>query len=637
MKSFSLYQKFALTIILLGLLPMAVLATFIANRMIKDYSQALRGQYEQAAGYVEASIESMLDSYNTISKMPYFYNFGVYGIQDSYLSFDHFRQILYGEGYALDTLEEDRRRDMGNFLQYIQSVDSYISGVHVIAQDSQGEKQSFHYSVYNTFFLDPELFEETVAYEELDKTGKDLILVPPHPTTYFYGTPEKVFTVARNYFDLRGPVGNTPYVGTIFIEIDLKKLEGIFRSVAFSGNEAIYVVNEKNDCFYSGQEELIGQNIGEMLGELEEREDRLVIRQAADRYGLSVVVSLDEKTAFGSIRRMQHMMYFFVGVSVLALFLGSFYFSRRLTRPMHEMMEQMSMVESGNFDIELPIRSTDEIGVLSERFNQMSSALKTYINQSYVAQIKQNEAELTALKSQIYPHFLYNTLEIIRMTALEDEGREKVPEMIEALSGQIHYLIGPMQDMVPLEKEIDIVGKYVYLLNCKVGSKIQLLVNAQDGLHFQVPKLILQPIVENAYVHGIKPKKGRGCIMIETAVQSGQLEISVMDNGVGMDGEAMEKITRLFESDDPGIKNAYNWQSIGLKNVHDRIRYLYGDAYGIRITSTLAVGTMVRILLPIGEVVQKKKEGQKEKEVRKEKVGQMEQESGLPAGSDGEE
>ena len=598
MKSFSLYQKFALTIILLGLLPMAVLATFIANRMIRDYSQALRGQYEQAAGYVESSMESMLDSYNTISKMPYFYNFGVYGAQDSYLSFDHFRQILYGEGYDPDTLEEERRRDMGNFLQYIQSVDSYISGVHVIAQDSQGEKQSFHYSVYNTFFLDPALFEKTVSYESLDKAGKELILVPPHTTSYFYGTPEQVFTVARNYFDLRGPVGNTPYVGTIFIEIDLKRLEGIFQSVAFTGNEVIYVVNENNDCFYSGQEELIGQNIGDMLGELETRADRFVIRTGADRYGLSVIVSLDEKTAFGSIRRMQHMMYFFVGVSVLALFLGSFYFSRRLTRPMHEMMEQMSMVETGNFDIELEVRSADEIGVLSERFNRMSSALKTYINQSYVAQIKQNEAELTALKSQIYPHFLYNTLEIIRMTTLEEEGRERVPEMIEALSGQIHYLIGPMQDMVPLEKEIDIVDKYVYLLNCRVGSKIQLMVNARGGLHDQVPKLILQPIVENAYVHGIKPKKGKGCIMIETAVKGEQFEISVMDNGVGMDEAAIARITQLFESDDPGIKNEYNWQSIGLKNVHDRIRYLYGEAYGIRITSTLAVGTMVRILLP---------------------------------------
>lgn len=603
MKSFSLYQKFALTIILLGLLPMAVLATFIANKMIKDYSQALTSQYEQAAGYVESSIEAMLDSYNTISKMPYYYNFNVQGTQSSYLSFDNFRQILYGEGYEAETMEEDRKRDMGNFLQYIQSVDSYISGVHVIAQDSGGKKLSFHYSVYNRFFLDAELFEKNVVYDEIDKTGKNLILVPPHTTAYFYGTPEMVFTVARNYFDLRGTVGNTPYVGTIFMDIDLKKLERIFRSVEFTGNEVFYVINTDGDCFYSNQEELIGQNITELLRTAEGRKERFVIRTSENGYGLSVVVSLDTKTAFGDIRRMQQMMYFFIAASVAALLAGSFYFSRRLTRPMHEMMAQMSMVETGYFDIELPIRSKDEIGVLSRRFNQMSSALKTYINQSYVAQIKQNEAELTALKSQIYPHFLYNTLEIIRMTALEEQGRERVPEMIEALSGQIHYLIGPMQDMVPLEKEIDIVSKYVYLLNCRIGSKVQLTVNVRRGLRVQVPKLILQPIVENAYVHGIKPKKGKGCIMIETMVKEELFEISVMDNGIGMDEEAIDKIMRLFESDDPGIKNEYNWQSIGLKNVHDRIRFLYGEEYGIRITSTPAVGTMVRILLPLEKII----------------------------------
>lgn len=605
MKSFSLYQKFALTIILLGLLPMAVLATFIANKMIKDYSLALRGQYEQAAGYVESSIESMLDSYNTISKMPYYYNFNANGTQGSYLSFDHFRQILYGEGYEPDTMEEERKRDMGNFLQYIQSVDSYINGVHVIALEGSGERQSFHYSVYNRFFLDADLFEETVSYEEMDKSGKNLMLIPPHTTAYFYGTPEMVLTVARNYFDLRGEVGNTPYVGTIFIDIDLKKLEGIFRSVEFTGNEVLYVVNDENDCFYSNEAGLTGQNISQIIAAVDERKDRFVIRTPENDYGLSVVVSLDAETAFGDIRRMQQTMYFFVAVSVAALFAGSFYFSRRLTRPMHEMMKQMSMVETGYFDIELPIRSKDEIGVLSERFNQMSRALKTYINQSYVAQIKQNEAELTALKSQIYPHFLYNTLEIIRMTALEEEGREKVPEMIEALSGQIHYLIGPMQDMVPLEKEIDIVRKYIYLLNCRIGSKVQLMVDARDGLGAQVPKLILQPIVENAYVHGIKPRKGKGCIMIETARSEERFEISVMDNGIGMDKEAVEKIMRLFEGDEPGIKNEYNWQSIGLKNVHDRIRFLYGEEYGIQVTSTVAVGTIVRILLPAQGITKK--------------------------------
>lgn len=602
LKSFSLYQKFALTIVLLGLLPMAVLTTFIANKMIKDYSLALTGQYEQAAGYVASSVESMLDSYNTISKMPYFYNFDAYGAQSSYLSFDHFRQVLYGEGYDPDTLEEDRKRDMGLFLQYIQSVDAYISGVHVIAQDDKGEKQSFHYSVYNTFFLDPELFENNVSYEELDKTGKNLILLPPHTTAYFYGTPESVFTVARNYFDLRGPVGNTPYVGTIFIDIDLKKLERIFRSVDFTGNEVFYVVNGKGDCFYSNLEDVIGKNLAGGLDDMDLQEDRFVIRTPENAYGLSVAVSLDAKTAFGDIRRMQQMMYLFVAASVLALLFGSFYFSRRLTRPMREMMGQMSLIETGNFDIEIPIRSKDEIGVLSKRFNQMSSALKTYINQSYVAQIKQNEAELTALKSQIYPHFLYNTLEIIRMTALEEEGRKKVPEMIEALSQQIHYLIGPMQDMVPLEKEIDIIRKYVYLLNCRISGKVQLMVNAPGESKIQVPKLILQPIVENAYVHGIKPKKGKGCIMVETAVNGEQFELSVMDNGVGMDEKALTKIMELFEGDEPGIKNEYNWQSIGLKNVHDRIRFLYGEEYGIQITSTPAVGTMVRILLPLNKV-----------------------------------
>lgn len=608
MKNFSLYQKFALTIILLGLLPMAVLSTFIANKMIRDYSSALRGQYEQAASYVDSSVESMLDSYNTVSKMPYFYNFGSEQVQDSYLSFDYFRQILYGEGYEPELMEEKRKEDMGRFLQYMQSVDPSISAVHVIARDSRGEKQSFHYSSYNTFFRDAELFERTMAYEKLDKTSKKIALVPPHTTAYFYGMPEMVFTMARNYFDLRGLVGNTPYVGTIFIEIDLRRLEKIFQSVEFTGKEIFYVVNEAGDCFYSNMEELIGQNIAEELRTAETREDHLLIRTAENDYGLSVIISLDTETAFGAIRRMQRMMYVFVAVSVLALFAGSFYFSKRLTKPMHEMMGQMSMVETGNFDIELSIRSGDEIGILSKRFNQMSSALKSYINQSYVAQIKQNEAELTALKSQIYPHFLYNTLEIIRMTALEEEGREQVPEMIEALSRQIHYLIGPMQDVVPLEKEIDIVGKYVYLLNCRIGNKLQMMVNAQGGLGVQVPKLILQPIVENAYMHGIKPKKGKGTIMIETAVDGEQFEISVMDNGVGMDGKELEKIERLFESDEPGIKNEYNWQSIGLKNVHDRIRFLYGEAYGIRITSTLGVGTMVRILLPLREISKKDEE-----------------------------
>ena len=390
-------------------------------------------------------------------------------------------------------------------------------------------------------------------------------------------------------------------MGTLFVDVNLKNVEKIFRMVRFGGDEKLYVINESGDCFFSNDETQIMQNMQGMIASLQDTRSQIVLKTAPNEYGLSIIVVMDTKEAFRNIEQTQRMMYVFLALSALLLLFGSLFFSKKLTNPIHEMMYQMEELENGNFDIQLQVRTEDEIGILAERFNQMSTALNTYINQVYVSKIRQNEAELTALKSQIYPHFLYNTLEIIRMTALEDE-ESKVPEMIEALSEQIHYLIGPMQDMVTLEKEIDIVQKYVYLLNCRIAGKVQLMINASGDSQILVPRLILQPIVENAYVHGIKPKKGSGSIMIESLVKEEVLEISVMDNGVGMDEEALLKIHNLLNGDEPGVKNEYNWQSIGLKNVHDRIRYLYGEPYGIEITSTKGVGTMTRIVMPLKKV-----------------------------------
>jgi len=143
------------------------------------------------------------------------------------------------------------------------------------------------------------------------------------------------------------------------------------------------------------------------------------------------------------------------------------------------------------------------------------------------------------------------------------------------------------------------VRKYVYLLNCRISGKIQLNMNVQSVSSMIVPKLILQPVVENAYVHGIKPKKGSGCIMIEAYVEENALHINVMDNGVGMDEQAVGRLYGIMNGTNPGIKSAYNWQSIGLKNVNDRIKYLYGETYGIEITSTVGIGTNVHIMIPV--------------------------------------
>jgi len=611
-KKLSLYQKFVLVIICVGVIPMTLFSTVLVQRMLKEYEHSLMSNYEQAALYLDASLEAMMESYNDISKMPYYYNYSNEGsMKYNYMSFDNLRQMVYGIGYDPENLEEMRKNNMQVFLMNVQSVDSSLASAHFVARDLNGSEMAFHYSPSRRFFANQELFISHMGLADWDEESNQLMLIPPHKEDYFYYGSTQVFTVARNYFDLSKPVGQNQYVGTLFLDISFKKLEQMFSEIRFGSAYELYVYDQAGNCFYSNQADRIGEALNlEQLSS--ESNDSLVITGKPDQYGLSMMILMNRREALAKIYRMQEWMYLFLGASVVALLLASLVFSRQLTRPIRNMMEQMTRIESGDFDVQLPVESADEIGVLSARFNRMSQELRNYINQSYGARLKQNEAEMTALKSQIYPHFLYNTLEVIRMTALDHEDMQ-VPMMIEALSGQIHYMIGPMKDMVPLEAEVDVVRKYVYLLNCRIEGKIHFSAD-MDGLSGTlVPKLILQPIVENAYIHGIKPKDGSGHVLLEAGLtesaespphlrsaesNEGNLEISLMDNGVGMDEESLAVLLALLDGDAPGIKNENNWQSIGLKNVHDRIRYLYGDGYGIRITSTKGVGTMVRLVMP---------------------------------------
>lgn len=593
----NLYQKFTLVIICIGLVPMGVLSTVIMNRMFKEYGESLKANYEQAATYINSGIDNMMDSYNDISKMPYYYNYSSEGsFQINYMSFDNLRKILYGEEHEEAVLEEARKKEMDAFLQNVQSVDSSIEACHFVV-DEEIVKSPFHASRRNTFLKSERIFGERLRLVELDQASKQMILIPTHPMDYYNRATNQVFTVGRNYFDLTKAVGNTTYIGTLFIDVDLNRITDLFKDTRFNEQDRIYVADQNGYCFYSNSQELVGEKLDLMGEEFQDTKEQQIIDTPYGKHGLKVLIVMDTAAAYQKIRSMQDMMYVFLGASVAALLVSSIWFSRRLTKPIRSMMEQMSQIESGNFKVKLSVESKDEIGILSSRFNQMSQELETYINKSYVAQVKQSEAEMTALKSQIYPHFLYNTLEIIRMTALENEDM-KVSMMIEALSQQIHYIIGPVQDLVPLEAEVDIIKKYIYLLNCRISGKVQLTADLGGLSKTMVPKLILQPIVENAYVHGLKPRGGSGHIMIDAAVENQLLVISLMDNGAGMNEETLEQLRKLLVSDEIGIKNEHNWQSIGLKNVHDRIRYLYGEEYGLEITSTVSVGTMVRMVMP---------------------------------------
>ncbi len=572
-----IFRKFGLFALITGILPLVITVLVLSMRMRSEFLDVMKANYSQSVISIQDRLDSTLSIYDTITTMPYYYSFGP---SENYLSFDTFRRIFYGAEYDRETMEWERRRDVESFLLNLVRSDSYIQSAFFIGYDLDGEVLSFRVDSANRYNISNEDFSALVDWKNHDMNDRNMSIYPINRI----GS-DDVFTVSRNYFDIRGSLADLNYVGTLYLNIDVRRIRDI---VTVSGDD-IYLI-ENGVSWYSSDRDAIGKALPDWDGSM-------LFYSKDSRYGISVNIIVDPDESYGAIDALYTLAFTLLLASIILFSLGILFISKRFSKQMTSLFEGMDRVEHGDFDVPETKHTRDELGMLYERFRSMGTALKAYIEKAYSAQLRQKEAEVTALKSQIYPHFLYNTLEIIRMNALEEESGERTAAMIEALSEQIHYLIGPVRDFVPLSYEIDIVRKYVFLLNCRVDGLIQFIA-PDDGEDIMVPKLILQPLVENAYLHGIKPKGMKGSIEISIRRTGGDVEIAVMDNGIGMSKAGLDKLYALFASDEIGIKDDYAWKSIGVKNVYDRIRLLFGEAYTLSVESAEGIGTIFTIRIP---------------------------------------
>lgn len=212
-------------------------------------------------------------------------------------------------------------------------------------------------------------------------------------------------------------------------------------------------------------------------------------------------------------------------------------------------------------------------------------------------------AEYRALQNQINPHFLYNTLEAIRSDAL-CEGSENIANITEALAKFFRYTISNVNSMVDLEAEINNSENYFAIQNFRFGDKINLEINLDEEdmsvLEYKIPKLTLQPIIENAIIHGLEHKMGRGTVQIDITTTEDRLIIKITDDGVGMDEDVLNGINeRLYGISGQGFKSDDARRGgIALINVNNRIKLQFGEKYGLRIYSIKDFGTSVELTLP---------------------------------------
>ena len=283
--------------------------------------------------------------------------------------------------------------------------------------------------------------------------------------------------------------------------------------------------------------------------------------------------------------------------------------SQSITSPVRELSRVTARVAGGDMSVRANLETGAELGVLSRSLDEMIERINNLLSQVRTEQENLRVAELELLQAQINPHFLYNTLDTIIWLA-EAGDQSKVVSMVGSLSDFFRASLGQGRDIVTIGDEIRHVSSYLEIQQVRYQDILTYSIDVPEEIYIsKIPKITLQPLVENALYHGIKNRRGGGCITITGKVESKCVYLYIEDNGIGMTEERLEQINRKInagektENEADAGGNREEAEIFGLYNVNERIRLKFGSRYGIHIDSEFNKGTVVTVLLPADETL----------------------------------
>ena len=265
-------------------------------------------------------------------------------------------------------------------------------------------------------------------------------------------------------------------------------------------------------------------------------------------------------------------------------------FIRSFNNRVLQLQESMTKVAHGDFDIPSEIPGEDEITEVYEQLYVTMESLQLLLAERYQYEIDRKDAEFKLLSSQINPHFLYNTLEMIRMKAFKNQDRE-VADIVKLLSKLMRKALERPQDQLPLSEDLTFIDMYLQIQKLRFGDRINYDIKQETTQDYAILPLLIQPIVENAFVHGLERISGRAELTVLVKEVGEDLHIIVSDNGVGIPSDKLKQLQAILE----GYQES---SRVGINNVQQRIKYFYGEDYGMTIESTEGKGTIVKVVIP---------------------------------------
>ncbi|KRE32629.1 cache domain-containing sensor histidine kinase [Paenibacillus sp. Soil522] len=320
----------------------------------------------------------------------------------------------------------------------------------------------------------------------------------------------------------------------------------------------------------------------------------------------NLVTTQPYQDAIVNISSIFNRVFLFQIISFCIFLLLLLMLMRTFTKPLIRLGKVAASVQRGNLEVRSGVRGGDEIGRLGFLFDQMLDRIKDMLAEVSRTQARKRKAELAMLQAQINPHFLFNVLNSIRMKVMRG-GDQDSAKMIASLSKLLRMTISREEDAITLHEEIELLTHYVELMNLRQKEEVRLIIDvAVSAFHVEVPRFILQPLVENALIHGLNRSAGMIRIATDMTENKRFMELSVEDDGNGMEPDELERLrgrlsTAAFDTASEKDHASSGVSGIGVANVAERMRIMFGDAFRMTIDSEPGKGTRFSMQIPIRE------------------------------------
>jgi len=572
----SLRKKFFLIFMLISNLPILIMAIYTYNR----YTDLINRQTTQVAeNIVENSLSSANTTLNNIKHISELFNFDA-GNQESIVS-----DLHNYTGSKSDYTTYDVFKTNNNLKFICQNLifnSSYINGIFVFTPSGEILGYGYGGNIDIRYGYNP----------SSDKWYKQTLKLQGKP--YIDGIRAKEYIInsdpSISFSSAIYDVYTKEFLGVLLIDCSPKVFD--LSTVNTLPDTALLSIEQGNQILYS--------NIDTLADDFSDKNSIKYNKELAWK-DLSLVAVFNTEGLYREFNSTRLTLIAISVVCALIFIIISIFLSSYLTKPIILLSKKMSVRGGDNtVDKESYLNRTDEIGILYNEYQSMIEELKFYIKNELEHKLITLDSQMKSLEAQINSHFLYNTLESINSIA-EIEEIESIGTMSLALGDMFRYSIKTTSELVTIADELKHVKDYISIQQIRFENRFELLLEIPPDMYpLKILKLVLQPIVENAFYHGLRYCSAGSLIRLSGCVENDTIYISVFDDGMGMTPDRLKELNKsLLEKAHFTELGHRNKQSIGLKNIHTRIQLYYGEGYGMQIQSRQSHGTTVTLKVPL--------------------------------------